>query len=145
MTQRDVSLWTRLALVPWMCCVAVASLPAADKSEKIGREQSIRQLSQTIDERIAARLNAEGVAAAPAADDAEFLRRVWLQLSRSIPPVSEVRRFLDDSSPDKRIRTVDQLLTRPAYVREFTTFWRKAWLPEAETATRAVCSTFDPK
>lgn len=52
---------------------------------------------------------------APTADDATFLRRVWLDLAGRIPPASEVRAFLADSSPDKRTQVIDQLLAAPTY------------------------------
>src|SRR5262245_15081042 len=50
---------------------------------------------------------------APAADDAEFLRRPSLDLAGAVPPVSEVRAFLADTRPDKRRRLIDRLLDSP--------------------------------
>src|SRR5436190_14398601 len=47
---------------------------------------------------------------APAAEDAEFLRRLSLDLAGNVPPVSEVRAFLADTAPDKRRRLIDRLL-----------------------------------
>lgn len=121
--------------------IAVAMLvffteQAADSADKLAgasRAKAARQLSTLIDERIEARLSAEQVEPAAIADDAEYFRRVWLHLAGTIPPVSEVRRFLADDSPDKRDRIVDELLSRPSFVRQFITFWRRAWLPEADT------------
>ena len=43
------------------------------------------------------------------ADDAEFVRRVYLDLTGVIPRVSEVREFLHDTSPNKRAQLVDRL------------------------------------
>jgi hypothetical protein len=54
---------------------------------------------------------------APPATDAEFARRVWLDLAGMIPPASDAREFLDDPSPYKRSRLVDRLLASPEYVR----------------------------
>ena len=45
---------------------------------------------------------------APPADDAEFLRRVYLDLVGKIPTAAEAREFLDDPSPDKRARLVER-------------------------------------
>jgi len=67
---------------------------------------------------------------APAASDAEFLRRVYLDLAGRIPQVSEVREFLDDPSPNKRRQKVEKLLSGPGYVQHFTTVWRREWLPQ---------------
>ncbi|QDV41579.1 hypothetical protein Enr13x_14220 [Stieleria neptunia] len=56
---------------------------------------------------------------APAAitDDASFLRRVTLDLAGTIPTANDVREFLADSAPDKRIKLVDHLLGSPQYAR----------------------------
>src|SRR4051794_17225814 len=48
--------------------------------------------------------------AAATATDAEFLRRVSLDLTGVIPTSSEAREFLDDPSPYKRVRLIDRLL-----------------------------------
>lgn len=47
--------------------------------------------------------------------DAEFLRRVSLDLTGTLPAPVEVEQFLGDSSPQKRQRKIDELLERPAY------------------------------
>ena len=36
------------------------------------------------------------------ADDAEFVRRIYLDLAGRIPTVDEARKFLDDKAADKR-------------------------------------------
>jgi hypothetical protein len=72
---------------------------------------------------------------APLADDAEFFRRVHLDLVGRIPSVTEARDFLDDDRPDKRRLWVDRILQadpddssyRSAYVNHFANVWR-AWL-----------------
>src|SRR4051812_7697846 len=55
-------------------------------------------------------------AAAPASD-AEFLRRVTLDLNGTTPSGNEVRAFLADGSTDRREHLIDSLLSRPAYAR----------------------------
>jgi len=57
------------------------------------------------------------------ADDAEWLRRVYLDIVGHIPPVDEVEAFLKDKSPAKRAQVIDRLLDDPAYVRHWTTIW----------------------
>jgi hypothetical protein len=56
-----------------------------------------------------------GVTPAAAADDAEYLRRVSIDVIGRIPTPEEVERFLADAKPDKRTRLVDQLLASPEY------------------------------
>ena len=57
------------------------------------------------------------------ADDAEYLRRVYLDVIGTLPTPAEARRFLDDKRPDRRARLVEELLRRP----EFADFWALQW------------------
>ena len=54
---------------------------------------------------------------APAADDAEFLRRVMLDLAGRIPTSAETTRFLDDKASNKRDVLIDSLLAGEDYPR----------------------------
>lgn len=90
------------------------------------------RVAAEIDRLIEMHWKAAGVIPGEPADDAEFLRRVSLHIEGCIPPVSQTRTFLDDSSSDKRRRSVDDLLDRPGYVVNFTRYWRRALLPEAD-------------
>ena len=54
---------------------------------------------------------------APRASDAEFLRRVTLDLGGSIPSSDEARAFFADADPAKRDKLVDRLLASPGYAR----------------------------
>jgi hypothetical protein len=87
-------------------------------------------LSAKIDRHIEASWKANGLTPAPLADDAEFLRRAYLDLAGHIPAVSEVRDFLADQSPDKRSKLIDRLLDGPGFVQHFGTLWRREWLPQ---------------
>ncbi|MCS6852873.1 MAG: DUF1549 and DUF1553 domain-containing protein [Gemmataceae bacterium] len=66
--------------------------------------------------------------AAPLASDAEFLRRVYLDLVGTIPSAEEARAFLADSSPDKRARLIDDLLARPEHARHLQHVFDALWL-----------------
>lgn len=59
----------------------------------------------------------------PLADDATFLRRSTLDAVGTLPTPDEVRRFLDDPSPNKRAAWIDALLER----REYADFWAIKW------------------
>lgn len=59
--------------------------------------------------------------AAGIASDAEFLRRVYLDIADVIPSAAEARAFFADSSPDKRARLIDRLLASEGYVRHMQT------------------------
>jgi hypothetical protein len=55
--------------------------------------------------------------AAGPASDAEFLRRITLDLTGTIPTAADTRAFLKDTSPDKRATLIDLLLASPEYAR----------------------------
>src|SRR5437879_4155512 len=87
-----------------------------------------QQLAARIDQLIAARWAADGIKPAPLADDAEYLRRLYLDLAGRIPRAIEVRDFLNETTPDKRQRLIERLLEDPdashQYVNHFTNVWR---------------------
>ena len=101
----------------------------AGPNEPAGADTA-RALAASIDGHLAARWEAAGVQPARPADDAEFLRRICLDVTGRIPSVSEVRDFLDDPSPDKRDRAIERLLTGSGFSRHFARVWRDAMLPE---------------
>ena len=72
-----------------------------------------RLLPVRMDERVATGF--AGQQPAPLADDAEFLRRIWLDLAGRIPTSDDARHFLDDTDPGKRSRMIEQLLAAPTY------------------------------
>jgi hypothetical protein len=87
-------------------------------------------LAKRIDELIAKKQQANGVLAAAKADDAEFLRRAYLDLTGRIPKVSEVREFLADQDADKRAKLIASLLESPRHARHFANVWRALLTPE---------------
>jgi hypothetical protein len=76
-----------------------------------------------IDSMIRAEWKKAGVVPAPPVDDARFLRRVYLDITGTIPPPETVVAFLADRSPDKRAKAVDALLTSPKYADQWTSYW----------------------
>src|SRR5688572_1441550 len=54
---------------------------------------------------------------APRASDAEFLRRVTLDLAGTIPTAEQARAFLADPDAGKRDTLIDRLLASPDYAR----------------------------
>jgi hypothetical protein len=87
-------------------------------------------LSRRIDALLGKEHKAHNVQVAPRADDAEFLRRAYLDLTGRIPKVSDVRAFLADKDPDKRRRLVADLLETPRHARHFAAVWRALLAPE---------------
>jgi hypothetical protein len=79
-------------------------------------------LHPRIDKLIAAGHSDYATLAAPRSDDAEFVRRVYLDLTGTIPTVAKVREFLDDKSPDKRAKLINTLIDSPGYTRRMVWF-----------------------
>jgi hypothetical protein len=100
-----------------------ASVWAGDKLDPVA-------LAVQIDLRIEEKW--QGVPPAPPADDAEFLRRVYLDLAGRIPRVQEVRDFLEDAASDRRARVVARLLQSPQFVRHFSNTWWNLLIPAAD-------------
>jgi hypothetical protein len=90
-----------------------------------GDTDSQRRLVAQIDEHLRSGWERLEVVPAPRADDAEWVRRVYLDLHGRIPTLAEAERFLGDARADKRARLVDALLDDGAYARNFTTLWTK--------------------
>lgn len=72
-------------------------------------------LHEQIDALIAKDWAAAKVTPAAMSSDAEFVRRVHLDLNGVVPTAAETRAFSEDARPDKRPRLIDQLLARPEY------------------------------
>lgn len=64
-----------------------------------------------------------GIPPADLADDATFLRRVFLDTIGTLPTSAEARAFLADKTPDKRAQLIDRLLERPEYADYWTMLW----------------------
>jgi Protein of unknown function (DUF1549)/Protein of unknown function (DUF1553)/Bacterial Ig-like domain (group 2) len=76
-----------------------------------------------IDDAVLKHLQVLHIPPSPQADDAEFMRRVYLDAAGILPRPAEVERFLKDPSPEKRNRLIDELMKRP----EFVDYWTYKW------------------
>jgi YHS domain-containing protein len=86
-------------------------------------------LARVIDEHIARRLNEKKIAVSPQADDAEFLRRLYLDLHGIIPPANKVEAFLNSTVANKRAKVIDELLADPGYGRHMADVWDHLLVP----------------
>jgi hypothetical protein len=64
-----------------------------------------------------------GIPPADLADDATYLRRVYLDTIGTLPTAAEARAFLADKRANKRALVIDQLLDRP----EYADYWAMKW------------------
>ena len=85
-----------------------------------------RQVSSStkhLDRYINAALKREGIQPSKMSEDAEFLRRVHLDLTGKIPTPEEVLDFLKDGSSNKRQKKIRELLGSAAYLDYWTGLW----------------------
>ena len=76
-----------------------------------------------LDRHINAVLTREGIEPSKISKDAEFLRRIHLDMTGKIPTPEEVSDFLEDGSSTKRQKKIDELLQSEAYIDYWTRLW----------------------
>lgn len=85
--------------------------------------RSVAPGASQIDRLVDRKLAALGLVPSPRSSDADFLRRVSLDVVGTLPTPDAVRTFLADRDPNKRTKLVDALLKRPEYVDYWTLQW----------------------
>ncbi|MGH7227075.1 MAG: DUF1549 domain-containing protein, partial [Gemmataceae bacterium] len=101
--------------------VAVSSVAAAPRDSTA--------LARHIDKSIDALLQAEQVPPSPRCDDAEFLRRVYLDLIGRTPTAEQAAAFLDNTQSNKRAKLIDDLLASSDYGKHQADSWQTLLLP----------------
>ena len=115
-------------MVRYMGIVAVSrmTIPYTDKSPQSDNALAAAagfEPKNFIDKLVLEKWRKLGLSPSPAASDAVFIRRAYLDAIGTLPTPQEVREFLADSSADKRDKLVDRLLDRP----EYAVFWAQQW------------------
>jgi hypothetical protein len=108
----------------------------APKWEPFAEALPANELSRRVDDQLAALWQSNGIRPVGPASDAEFMRRVYLDLTGRIPHVSEVQAFLDDPSPDRRELLVERLLAHRDHATHLAAVWREVLLPSDVDLTR---------
>jgi hypothetical protein len=85
-------------------------------------ESKFAARTNAIDDGVFAKLKELRIEPSGPCDDAEFLRRVCLDVIGTPPTPAEVRAFLADPAADKRAKLIDALLERPEFVDYWTLF-----------------------
>jgi Protein of unknown function (DUF1549)/Protein of unknown function (DUF1553) len=127
--EEDVAMKMPSCLIPRVCLSFIALISPVSAADP----NTPQDLAARIDRRLAARWEAAGVKPAARCDDAEFLRRIHLDLTGKIPPVAEVRRFLADRTADKRAVLVERLLNSPGYISHSAARWRRLLVAEIDS------------
>ena len=84
----------------WLPPLGMVVLSLAFTPVLHGAGKDVKAVAALIDQRLAAAWDKD-VKPAPVADDAEFFRRLHLDLAGRIPSVTEIRDFLDDDRPEQ--------------------------------------------
>src|SRR5262245_48332500 len=113
------------------CCLVAVVLGCLQAGAAFAQTPDPAKLAARIDEHLDRAWRVEKVQPAPPADDAEFLRRSYLDLTGRIPLPADVHKFLADGSADKRVRLIDCLLADPRFAHHQANVWRAELLPEA--------------
>jgi len=104
-----------------VCLAVLVLLPASASAQNPSRD--VDRIAQAIDVEILKTLKTEGVAPAPLADDAEFLRRVSIDIIGRIPSADKAADFLRDTDSDRRRKLIDELLAHAGYGEHFAGIW----------------------
>ena len=102
-----------------MRVVAASYIPGASRAKA---SQDVQSLG-TIDKYIFGALQAAGVTPADPTTDAEFIRRITLDLTGRIPTADRLVAFLNDTTPNKRANLIEELLASSQYIDKWTMFF----------------------
>lgn len=87
-------------------------LPVSDQT---GSKYPRVAVSSKVDELVLGKLQKLGILPSEVCTDTEFLRRVSLDVTGTLPTPGQITAFLSDKSPSKRAAKVEELLKTPAY------------------------------
>ncbi len=76
-----------------------------------------------IDELVLKKLKEINIAPSEEVDDQQFIRRVYIDTTGTLPTSEQVVNFLEDKSPEKRNKLIDQLLES----NDFVDYWTYKW------------------
>ncbi|MEI6231757.1 MAG: DUF1549 and DUF1553 domain-containing protein [Planctomycetota bacterium] len=81
------------------------------------------QIKNPIDKFVLARLQSEKIDPSLLCSDEEFLRRVYLDICGSVPPLADVKAYMLDRTGDRRMKLVDRLLKSDRYAAHWSVMW----------------------
>ncbi len=133
----------RRATLALLCVVvtgAIAAPNAPANGDKKGDEAILT--SAQIDAAISAKWKDEGLTPSAASTDLDFLRRITLDLTGTLPDFEHAERFLADASPYKRRTEIDRLLATPEYSDYWAQVLERAFTGRASRGQRLNRSSF---
>jgi hypothetical protein len=103
------------------------SLALAQANGPTSRKEA-KALAERIDKIVNQRLVQEKVKAGAKADDAQFARRLHVDLVGKIPSLLEIKDYLENDSPDRLDDRLDELLESPQFIANWSHYWRSVML-----------------
>src|SRR5262245_4499485 len=126
---RSKMTWTAGSVRKWLamavCFLAVLGLAVPVGAAPQNAKLDAPALAKVIDQQVQKQLMAGKVEASPLADDAEFLRRVYLDIIGVIPPADKAAAFLSSTEADKRAKLIDELLGNSQYGKHMADTWHR--------------------
>jgi hypothetical protein len=95
-----------------------------------------------IDDLILKKLQSLNIPPSARCSDSEFVRRVFLDSTGTLPSAEEVRTFLADANPKKRDALIEELLQRPEFVDYWTYKWSDLFLVSSRNLQPAAMWSF---
>jgi hypothetical protein len=86
-----------------------------------GKDYPAAPVNNFIDEHVFAKLKRLNIVPSGLTNDSEFLRRIYLDTTGTLPSVEETLAFLSSTDPNKRSKAIDKLLQRPEYAELWAT------------------------
>ena len=112
------------AITAWyLSRIATTTITVPFEDETPGSDIAVAKTDNLIDLEVQKKLKQLNLPASPKSNDSQFLRRVYLDTLGILPTVEEAKTFLEDISPTKRSKLIEQLLLRPEYV----DYWSYKW------------------
>ncbi len=136
----------QMGLVLALVCVASLECLAANNRSKsaTGTLADSNAVAAEVDRLILADLKKAGMKPAERCNDADFLRRVSLDITGQLPLPRDVTIFALDPETNKRAVLVDQLLRSPEYGKNWARYWRDViYMPATENRARFAQAEFE--
>ena len=113
-TYRNLTILFALAFSV-VSCATVTTITTTDRN--------VHSSTKHLDRHIDAVLKREGLKPSRQTTDTEFLRRIYLDMTGKIPTSEEVLNFIDDGSPNKRAKIIDELVGSQESIDYWTLLW----------------------
>ncbi len=76
-----------------------------------------------VDEHIFGRMEKDGIPSAGLSTDEEFMRRVYLDATGTLPEPEDVKKFVSNTDPDKRDKLIDSLIGTEKFAEQWAWFY----------------------